>query len=186
MGTTVTANLGLIKPDVDERIQEALPTFPGWAAQNALNCDAIDGLFRMQTGTWSLTITASTPPTLGSGSLLEGKYLRVMPRLVVAYFRVNFGTTGFAAGVGQYSFNMPFTMDPSIKGMADSIPIGKAVFFDSSSTLDSSAFEVHYSTPSDNIFMRPPGANAWSATNPVVPGQGDALSGYYVYPTTDA
>lgn len=186
MGTTVTTNLGLIKPDKVESIKANMPTFAGWASQNGTNCDKLDALFRATATTYTLNWTADTlNPTLGAGGFAEGKYIRLFPRAVLVFFRLFAGGAGFAAGTGAYKFNFPFTVAPELVTVNDSIPIGKAVFFDSSAALSSSVFEVVY-TPTTQFFLRPPGGGSWSATAPIVPAQNDRVSGYFIYPTPDA
>lgn len=186
MGTTVTTNLGLIKPDDDESIKANLPTFPGWATQNGSNCDKIDALFRNATATYSLTWSAATPPTLGSGGFAEGKFVRLFPRMVLVYFRIFTGGTGFAVGSGGYSFNLPTGVASEFTTVNDSVPAGKAIYQDNSAAVSSSVFEVVYGSLGNNFFLRPPGGSSWSPTVPVVPAQNDRVSGYLLYPTADA
>lgn len=187
MGTTVTTNLGLIKPDGSESIRENLPTFPGWADQNADNCDVIDALFRATSHTYVPTWTAPTlNPTLGATGFIEGKYLRIFPRMVIGFIRIYAGGAGFNPGTGQYAFSAPATVAPEFAQFSDSVPIGKAVFYDDSSVLDSSAWEVLYNVALGNLYLRITAGGAWSNTNPVVLAQQDRMSCYFMYPTSDA
>ena len=56
---------------------------------------------------WTPTLTGSvTNPTLGTGSAQNGGYWR-MGRLIVAYGRVLFGTSGAAAGSGNLQLSVP-------------------------------------------------------------------------------
>lgn len=58
---------------------------------------------------WTPALTASVSnPTLGTGSSTTGVYFR-LGRLVIAYGRVLFGTSGAAAGSGTYQLSMPVT-----------------------------------------------------------------------------
>lgn len=188
MGTTVTTNLGLIKPDIDESIKENLPTFPGWAAQNASNCDKIDSLFRASTSTYTLNWTASTSnPTLGSGGFTEGKYIRLFPRMTFVFFRIFMGGAGFATGSGHYRINLPFAVDPAVAAFtAEGLTIGKAIFQDASAVLTSSVFLVDYLNTSSVCIFRPSAGGLWDNASPVVPAQNDRISGYVMYPTSDA
>lgn len=186
MGTTVTSNLALIKPDTSEKIQEALPTYAGWATQNGANCDTIDALFRCSTHTWTPTWTATANPTLGATGFVEGKYLRVHPRLVIGFVRIYTGGAGFATGTGAYNITPPVAMDTAIDGFANEVPIGKAVWYDDSAVATSSVFNVMYSTASDLIFFRPPLGDPWSSLLPVVPAQQDRMSATFMYPTAAA
>lgn len=187
MGTTVTSNLGLIKPDLSESIKENLPTFAGWATQNGINQDKLDALFRASTGTYTLTWGGTTtPPVLGTGGFTEGKYIRLFPRMVVVFFRIFAGTTGFTAGSGSYTLNLPFAMDSSFAAFSHTAPIGKMVFMDSSAAVTSSAFPLIYSPTSSLVFARPSEGGTWTAALPVAPGQSDRYSGYMMYPTAAA
>lgn len=183
MGTTVTPHLSLIKPDINESIQQNLPTFPGWASQNANNMNILDGLFKNTSSTFTLNWTADTVnPTPGSGAIIEGKFARLFPRLVLVYFRINAGTTGFAQGTGVYRLNLPVAAAVDFTSVNDGIPVGKAVFYDSSASATTSAFGVCLNPGAGNVFLQCPTGGAWSATNPVVPAQGDRVSGWYMYP----
>jgi hypothetical protein len=187
MGTTVTTNLGLIKPDTDEKIKEDLPTFDGWAAQNEANMDTIDALFRASDSTYTPTWGASvTPPTLGAGGFTEGKVIRLWPRMVVVFFRIFTGGAGFLDGSGNYTLNLPVAIDPSFSAFSHTMPIGKMIFLDSSAIVSSSVFPLIYSPASNLIFARPSEGGTWTDVLPVVPGQNDRFSGYFMYPTAVA
>lgn len=183
MGTTVTTNLGLIKPDQDEYIKENLPTFPGWAAQNEINMDKVDALFRGSTSGYALTLTAtSVNPTLGAGSLLEGKFVRLWPRMIFAFFRVYVGAAGFAAGTGTYRINTPVTTALTLANANGSrpFPVGKAVFHDNSAAATASAVLCNYDPSSDRVVFQLSGGGLLTNTDV---GQDDRFSGYFMYPT---
>ena len=188
IGTTVTTNLALIKPDTSESIKENLPTFAGWADQNADNCDNIDRLFRAATGTYTLNWTASSVnPTLGAGGTTEGKYVRLWPRLVIVWFRIFMGGAGFAAGTGHFRINLPFTMDAALAAYStETLSIGKAIYQDASAVLTSSVFLVNYLNSASVCIFRPSAGGLWDNASPVVPAQNDRISGYLMYPTSDA
>lgn len=187
MGTTTTQNLSLIKPDALESIKEDLPSFPGWADQNADNCDTLDGLFRVTTHTYTPTWdTSGTNPTLGSGGFVEGKYIRMMPRMVLGFFRIYTGTTGFSAGTGLYRITKPVAVATELGGFNSEIAVGKASFHDASAVATSSAWTVMYSSSSGLLFLRLPVGDGWTVSSPVALGQGDRISGYFYYPTSVA
>lgn len=186
MGITVTTNLGLIKPDINESIKEDLPTFDGWATQNGANMDVLDALFRATTHTWTPSWTASVNPTLGATGFVEGKYIRYFPRMVAGFFRIYTGGAGFAAGTGSYSLSVPVAIASELDTFQNELVVGKAAFYDDSAVATSSAFTVMYSTAGDTLFLRQPANDVWSATSPVVPAQQDRLSGYFMYPTSAA
>lgn len=188
MGTTVTTNLALIKPDTAESIQENLPTFAGWAAQNGINMDKLDALFRASTGTYTATWGSSgVAPTLGAGGFAEGKYIRFLPRMVMVFFRIFAGGAGFAAGTGTYNIALPpVAMDPAFATpsvFSDTIPIGKMVYQDNSAVLTSSVFPLNYLPSANGVQSSASVGGTWSATVPVVPAQNDRFSGYFEYPT---
>jgi hypothetical protein len=188
MGTTVTTNLGLIKPDIDEKIQEDLPTFEGWATQNQKNVDKLDALFRHTSHSYTLTWGAlTTPPTLGATGFTEAKYIRLWPRMVIVYFRIYAGLAGFAAGAGSYTLNLPpDAIDPEFAEFSHTLPIGKMIFQDNNAVLTSTVMPLVYSPASGLIFARPSEGGTWSATLPVVPAGADRYSGYFMYPTQAA
>lgn len=188
MSTTITTNLSLIKPDDDESIKANLPTFEGWASQNGKNQDVIDSLFRMSTATYTLNWTASGGnPTLGTGGFTEGKWVRVFPRMVFVYFRIYTGTTGFLTGTGTYRINLPFAYDASMATMDNDFPvIGRMAYADASATATSSTFIANYSQGVSTAIFKAPVGGVWNDTTPVVPAQGDRMSGYFMYPTADA
>lgn len=184
MGTTVTSNHGLIKPDQAEEIRKNLPTFPGWAEQNKLNCDKLDALFRATTHTWTPAWTASSNPTLGAGGFIEGKYIRIYPRMVVGYFRIYTGGAGFATGSGGYRISVPVPIAAELAGFLQEVPIGRAGFYDDSAAATSSMFTVMYSISGGTMFMKLPLNDSWTDSNPVVLAQQDRLTGYFMYPTS--
>lgn len=187
MATTVTPNLALIKPDDAEKIKEDLPTFPGWAKQNELNCDTIDGLFRDDTSTYAGTWTAqSVNPTLGSGGFVETKYWRLFPRMVVGHFRIFTGGAGFAGGTGLYRISVPFAVDPQLDGFSDSFVCGHAILFDNDSVVNSQDMLVVYNVGNDVLYLRPSAGGSWNPTSPITLAQNDRISGYFMYPTQAA
>jgi hypothetical protein len=187
MGTTVTTNLGLIKPDVDEKIQEDLPTFAGWAAQNEINCDKIDALFRHTDHSYVPTWTGSGGnPTLGAGGSVTGKYLRLFPAMVIGEFKINTGGAGFLAGSGTYSVSVPLAIAPELVTLNNSFPIGKAYLHDADSVANSTILTVMYSTSGNDMFFRPHTGAVWSNTAPFTLAQTDRVSGYFMYPTSVA
>lgn len=186
MGTTTTTNLALIKPDVNESIEQNLPSFPGWTSQYGSNLDTIDALFRASTHTWSPSWTGTSNPTLGSGGFVEGKYIRLFPRMVIGFFRIFTGGSGFAAGTGGYSLTPPLAMASELTGFSNELCIGKAAFLDFSATATCGAFNVMYSTVGGTLFLRQSTNDVWTATSPVALAQNDRLSGYFMYPTSVA
>lgn len=187
MGTSITTNLGLIKPDGSEKIKEELPTYAGWAAQNANNMDVIDGLFRASNTTFTPTWgAATTPPTLGAGGFVEGKYLRLWPRMVIAYYRIYCGGAGFAAGSGQYSLTLPVAVPTEFNNFSDAVTVGKAILYDDSAVLTSDLLTVMWSKTGNNLFLRIPAGGTWSNTNPFTLAQQDRVSIYIMYPTSAA
>lgn len=187
MGFTSTPHLGLIKPDTDESIKEDLPEFNGWCAQNAANMDTIDSVFRYTPATYSPNWTASVlNPTLGAGGFVEGKCVRLFPRLVTVFFRIFTGGAGFATGTGQYRLSLPFPSDPAMLGFSELMPVGKCIFNDASAIATSSVFEPSLYHPGPYIVFRIARGDIWTHANPVALAQNDRISGYFQYPTAAA
>lgn len=174
----------MIKPDGDESIKEALPTFAGWAAQSTINCDKIDALFKATATTYTPTFAASGGGlTLGAGGSATAKYLRMFPGMVIGYFLLNMGGAGFAAGTGVYTLTLPLTVHANLLTFATWVSVGKAIFQDNSAVLTSSVFEVMIDTAGLTLIFRSPDGAAWGNTLPVALAQNDKLSGYFMYPT---
>lgn len=187
MGTSVTTNLGLIKPDTDEMIMADMPTFPGWASQNSDNCDKLDALFRKTTHSYTPTWTADVGnPTLGSGGAIDARYMRVFPRMVFIYFRLFTGGAGFLAGTGLYRLSLPVAMAPEIAAMNTETAIGKTYFHDNSAVSTSTVFVTMYDHANNVMNFRRHDGSYWNNTNPVTLDQNDRISGYCMYPTTAA
>lgn len=190
MGITVTTNLALIKPDEDESIKAALPTFNGWAAQNAANCDKVDGLFRASETAPSFTFSAESGGfVLGAGGFTEFKCLRFFPRMVIVYFRIYAGGAGFVAGSGNYIIT---GITPAIDSAFSTfntpveIPVGLSSFIDNSAVATSGIMTAIFNTAGPSVSFRNPGGTKWTATDPVTMAQQDRASGYFMYPTSVA
>jgi len=167
MGTTVTGNLGLIKPDEDESIKEDLPTFAGWAAQNTINCDKVDALFRATNATYVPVWGASTtPPTLGAGGFVTGKFLCLWPRLVVAEIKIFAGGAGFLGGSGTYSLTLPAAVPAEFPTFFDAVNLGKAIVLDADNVLNSNTMAVLLNASTSLLFLRPPNGSSWTNAFP--------------------
>jgi len=187
MGTTLTTNLGLIIPDADEKIQEDLPTYDGWASQNADNMDNVDRLFRFTNTTYVPVLTAiGGAHTLGAGGFITGKYMRVMPSLVVGHILFYAGGAGFVAGVSDYRISVPLAMEPDIAALTDTIPVGKGILYDDSAAATSSVLVVLYHVASNTFVCRDPSGGPFGATSPITLAQQDRFSLYFCYPTSVA
>jgi hypothetical protein len=188
MGIVVTSNISLIKPDKNESIKANMPTFAGWAAQNAANMDTVDSLFRSSTATYSPAWTGSTTnPTLGTSGFVEGKYVRLWPRMVTVYIRIFAGTAGFAGGSGTYNLSLPFAPDPQFLTAFDSIAVGKAILLSAAATLNCNNMVVLL-TNAGLIYCRFGGntgvTTTWTPTGPVTLTNNDRVSMTFTYPTT--
>jgi hypothetical protein len=190
VGITVTPNLGLIKPDINELIQDGLPTFEGWPGQNSDNMDVIDKLFRNDTASFTPGFTAGgVAVTLGSTGFQEGKLLRVFGRICVGYLRISMGTTGFVPGAGTYRINAPSVAPhfaTEFTTFFESLPIGKAILLDNDNVATSTIMTVHYDLATASIHFRGHTGLLWNPTSPITLAQGDRVSAYFMYPTTDA
>jgi hypothetical protein len=69
--------------------------------------------------TWTPTLSATTtPPTMGTGAVRTGKYTWLPGGYVCASFYIQFGTSGVAAGTGQYQVTLPVTAQVDRGGTA--------------------------------------------------------------------
>jgi hypothetical protein len=187
MGTTVTPNINLIKPDTSESIQANLPTFPGWAVQNGLNCDVVDGLYRKSTHVYTPVWTADvTNPTLGAGGVVEGKLFRIFPRMSFVFFRIIMGGAGFNPGSGFYQISMPVNVATEFFNINDSTAVGKAYLHDSSTIATCNAFVTMFTVGGNKLFLKKNDGDAWRSSTPITLAQGDIVSGYAMLPTGDA
>lgn len=126
------------------------------------------------------TLSASTPPTMGTGAVRSGHYV-VMPGASVAYtFFIQFGSSGVAAGTGQYTITLPLTA--AVPGGTGVFPaIGTIIALDTSaSTILSGSCYVPGSNPSVVSLI----LSTAAATNtlPWVWAAGDYIAGTIVYP----
>lgn len=186
MGTSVTTNLELIKPDSDEFIKENLPTFPGWAAQNEFNMDTLDALFRKSTHTYTPAWTATTTnPTLGAGGFVDASFVRLFPRMVICHFRIFTGGAGFAAGTGTYLLSLPTGIASEFTSFFNSVALGKAILLDNDTVLNCSNMEVLYDVGTAKLYMRTATGSSFGATIPITLAQNDRVSGYFIIPTSD-
>jgi hypothetical protein len=83
------------------------------------NLDGVTGSLLQDPGAWTSytpTLTASTTsPTLGSGSIAEGQYIKI-GKLVVGSYLIRFGTSGINTGSGTYRVSLPSTISEIITG----------------------------------------------------------------------
>lgn len=189
MGTTLTPNLGLIVPDIDEKIQEDLPTYDGWATQNAANMDNIDRLFRFTNTTYVPTVTPVGGGTFtpGTGGSIVGKYMRIAPTLVYGHVIINCGGAGFTAGTSDYRISIPpLAFATAFTTLQDTVPIGKGIFYDDSAALTSSVLGVYYHVGSNTFTCRTPAGAPFGATTPVTLAQLDRISFNFLYTTSVA
>lgn len=102
-----TANLGLTYPSLSNA-----PNVPQDIQTLAAGVDALFG--SAYTGAYTPALTAaSTNPTLGTGSTATGRYAVLPGRWCVVRGVIAFGTTGVAAGSGQYFVSLPLTASTS-------------------------------------------------------------------------
>lgn len=67
------------------------------------------------TGTYTPVLTASTTnPTMGTGATAEGRYTIFGGKWCIVRGTIQFGTSGAAAGTGQYLISLPFNTSASI------------------------------------------------------------------------
>lgn len=77
-------------------------------------------------GQWTPTLTAATTnPTMGSGSYVVGRYTLRNGKWCDVSFTVKFGSSGSAAGTGQYFVALPFTTAGDI---TQGVPYGGSAY----------------------------------------------------------
>lgn len=118
MGTTVTPNLGLIKPDSAEPAQN-------WPSQVGSNMDALDLL----ASAWSSWVPSFTNFTLGNGAVDFAKFKRLFDS-VMWQLTVTAGSTTSSSGLVQISLPVPPL------GLGDGSVVGSGYVNDSSNSLN--------------------------------------------------
>ena len=101
-------------------------------------------------GAWTAytaTVTATTNPTLGTGSTNAGYYAQI-GKVVTARFKIQFGTAGVAAGSGAYYVALPVAAATAQVG----ITAGNGYGYDSSATA-LSAFTAYCDTANRLAFL---------------------------------
>lgn len=102
-------------------------------------------------GAWTAytaTVTATTtPPTLGASSTNAGYYAQI-GKVVTARFRIQFGSSGVAAGSGAYYVALPVAAATAQVG----ITAGNGYSYDSSAT-SLSAFTAYCDTANRLAFL---------------------------------
>lgn len=99
MGVTTTPNFGLNKPDLAE-------SMGNWSTQNSSDCDAVDAVSIVTSGTYSPNLLASdVNPTLNS-STLTGHWVKPVPNFIWVYIVLVIGSD-FDPGDGVYAFSLP-------------------------------------------------------------------------------
>lgn len=88
---------------------------------------AIEGAAGGTWTSWTPALTAATTnPTLGTGSSVDGRYFQI-GKLVIASFTIQFGTSGFSAGSGEYRVSLPVAADTT--NLTAGAPMGFASGF---------------------------------------------------------
>lgn len=128
------------------------------------------------------TLTASvTNPTLGTSGVQSGSYARIQ-NLIVARFIIIFGTSGVAAGSGNYRVSLP--VPAAIYGSFYGAVSGKTSFYDSSAnnTYFSSSWveNTNYVSITYQTAFNGAMSNV-SAASPVIPAANDVISGLVIY-----
>jgi hypothetical protein len=123
----------------------------------------------------------TTPPTMGTGNIRDGYYSRLPGSLIAYHFYIQFGTSGVAAGSGQYLVSLPVNAVAAGIGGSGQPAIGSAMIRDDSAgaiqaghcyvpgtNLTSVAFYIENATTAHNVPW------TWAAN--------DYISGTIVYP----
>ncbi|MDP8961496.1 MAG: hypothetical protein M3N32_07785 [Actinomycetota bacterium] len=73
--------------------------------------------------------SSGTQPTLGTGSVVHGRYYR-LGRLLFLYVRIQFGTSGVGAGTGDYYVSLPLNTAPRLSEFG--FRMGRGTAYDAS------------------------------------------------------
>lgn len=99
MAVTLTPNFGLNKPDTLEDMEN-------WATQNGSDCDTVDAVATVTTGSYTPGLFATiTNPTLGN-STISGHWVKPVPNFIWVWVTLSIGST-FNQGDGLYRFGLP-------------------------------------------------------------------------------
>lgn len=133
--------------------------------------------------TWSPTLTAtSSNPTLGSGSAVQGYYIR-SGYMVTAWCRIVFGSSGVAGGSGSYIVDLPVAgatiTGSTSNGLGQAIGSGFAT--DSGATSANEAFTVQFRSASAVQFITGTGG-AVTEASPFTWAANDVLTFQVTYP----
>lgn len=135
--------------------------------------DAVNGIQSIW-ATYTPALTATTTnPTLGTGSTIAGTYQQ-MGKWIVGTAEIVFGTSGVAAGSGNYNISLPVAQ---VAGAATAGRlVGSGAYFDSSAAAASQWYTVELvaisSTTCRGVIQ---GFGSLSATAPVVPAASDQI-----------
>lgn len=145
--------LSLITPQGSNFIKD----FPG---QNTVNLDRIDNyagpcLRTQPVQSFTPSLTASTTaPNLGVGGFNKGFFYEIFDQIYM-WGEFRFGTSGFSAGSGIYTVQIPFdvqtTLGTSITP-GNTPNVGNASLFDSSSNAGRLPMTVHLNTTNTLFF----------------------------------
>jgi hypothetical protein len=127
---------------------------------------------------WTPALTASAGnPTLGSGSSTQGRYFQ-NGKHVVGYGSIIFGSSGVAAGSGDYQISLPATARTSTN--SDMNMMGQGYLFDSSASALRPCIFVYVSTTIVKIRLTSDGSVV-KDNAPWVWSTGDALIFHFDY-----
>lgn len=130
-------------------------------------------------GLWTpaLTVISGTDPTLGVGAITDGEWIN-NGGLITAQFRINFGTSGVAAGSGIYTIDTPVPINASWL-TTGSIAIGQAIVRDATGPVIRSR-TVRINGASSVVMSADAGANVTDAV-PWTWAANDTLNGTFTY-----
>ena len=127
--------------------------------------------------TWVPALTAATTnPTLGTGSTAGGIYVQ-QGKLVIARFALGFGTSGAAAGTGEYYVSLPVTSTT-----ANGNNMGGISLFDNSTVTSKAEIATRQSSTTVKISNSGvAGTSFVTAASPWTWAASDTLQGLLIY-----
>lgn len=130
-------------------------------------------------GTYTPTLSASpTPPTLGTGSSVNGQYVTI-GKLVIVWAKIVFGSAGAAAGSGTYTVSLPVNFDGTFDDEARTY--GIATLFDAGTTRHLAAVRGAAGTADTVIMQAHAGTVSVSNSVPWTWAVNDSLELVFVY-----
>lgn len=193
MAITTTPNIGLVKFDESELVNNFINGFEWYEDNNLQIADKCDVNLTL----YVPTITAqTTPPNVGAGAR-KGEYIDYQG-IVIGQFSFDFTDPGVAAGSGEYAISLPFTVDNSFHSVGTAFNaapgpysvVGECYIYDSSALATSGGCALDVVTVAGTSYVRiitevftAPAKTSRFLTNaqPFTIATGDCINGNFIF-----